>query len=81
MRLWRMLQLVRVYTKPPGKPADRGAPFVMPLGSTVLDLAHEIHQDLVERLQYVRLWGGRIDGQKVARDHELADRDTVELGV
>ncbi len=81
VRLWRMLQLVRVYTKPPGKPVDRGTPFVLPLGSTVLDLAYQIHQDLADRMQYARLWGGRIDGQKVARDHELCDRDVVELGV
>ena len=34
---------------------------------------------LSERLAYARVWGGKIDGQRVARDFELRDRDVVEL--
>ena len=77
--LWRHLQLVRVYAKPPGKPADRRAPFVLPLGSTVHDLAEHVHREIAEQLQFARLWGGKLDGQRVARDFELRDRDVVEL--
>lgn len=79
VELWRLLQLVRVYTKPPGKKAERSDPFVLNAGSTVLDLAGRIHADLPERLAYARVWGGKIDGQRVARDFELRDRDLVEL--
>ncbi|BCW94368.1 MAG: GTP-binding protein [Thermoanaerobaculum sp.] len=79
VKLWRMLQLVRVYTKPPGKPADRTSPFVLPQGSTVLDLAERIHRDIAEKLAFARVWGGKLDGQKVSRDFELRDRDVVEL--
>jgi len=77
--LWKRLQLLRVYAKPPGKPADRSAPFVLPEGSTVLDLAELIHRELAEKLSFARLWGGKLDGQRVARDFELRDRDVVEL--
>ena len=77
--LWRHLQLVRVYAKPPGKPADRSAPFVLPLGSTVHDLAERVHREIAEQLHFARLWGGKLDGQRVARDFELRDRDLVEL--
>jgi ribosome-interacting GTPase 1 len=77
--LWRLLQLVRVYAKPPGKPADRLSPFVMPIGSTVLDLAERVHREIAEKLQFARVWGGKLDGQRVARDFELRDRDVVEL--
>jgi ribosome-interacting GTPase 1 len=77
--LWRALQLVRVYTKKPGKKIDRSGPFVLHAGSTVLDLAERIHRDLVSNLAYARVWGGKIDGQRVARDFELRDRDVVEL--
>ena len=38
-----LLGVMRVYTKVPGKPADRSKPFTVPIGSTVLDLAREIH--------------------------------------
>lgn len=77
--LWKRLQVVRVYSKVPGKPADRGAPFILPEGSTILDLAQHIHREIAEKLQFARVWGGKLDGQRVARDFELRDRDVVEL--
>jgi hypothetical protein len=77
--IWRHLGLVRVYAKPPGKPVDRHDPFVLPLGFTVHDLTERIHRELAESLAFARVWGGKLDGQRVARDFELRDRDVVEL--
>lgn len=77
--IWKYLQLVRVYAKPPGKPVDRSAPFVLSAGATVLDLADRIHGDVADRLQFARVWGGQVDGNRVSRDFELRDRDVVEL--
>jgi ribosome-interacting GTPase 1 len=77
--VWRCLQLVRVYSKPPGKPADRHEPFVLGQGATVEDLAERVHRELAGKLQFARVWGGKLDGQRVARDFELHDRDVVEL--
>ena len=77
--LWRWLQLVRVYSKPPGKPVDRGAPFILHGGATVHDLAERIHRELATRLQFARIWGGDLQGLRAARDFELRDRDIVEL--
>ena len=37
-RTFAALDIVRVYTKQPGKPADREAPFTLPRGATVGDL-------------------------------------------
>lgn len=75
-----LLGAMRIYTKVPGKPADRSKPFTIPLGSTVLDLAREIHRDLEHSLKFARVWGtGVFEGQTVKRDHELHDRDVVEL--
>jgi uncharacterized protein len=77
---YHLLGVLRVYTKAPGKPADRTRPFTLPIGSTVLDLAREIHRDLEHSLKSVRVWGtGVFDGQSVKRDHELHDGDLVEL--
>jgi len=76
------LGVVRVYTKIPGKPADRSRPFTVPVGSTVLDLAREIHRDFEQSLKFAKVWGsGQFDGQTVRRDHELRDGDVVELHV
>ena len=52
----------------------------MPIGSTVLDLAREIHRDFEHSLKSARIWGsGVFEGQSVKRDHELHDADVVEL--
>ena len=74
------LDVIRVYTKVPGKPVDRDHPFTLPRGSVVLDLAREVHRDLEQGLKFARAWGaGAFDGQTVRRDHELGDGDVVEL--
>ena len=74
------LGIIRVYAKPPGKPADMNEPFTLPAGSTVMDLAVAIHRQLAERLQAARIWGtGVYDGQNVQLTHVLNDKDTIEL--
>jgi ribosome-interacting GTPase 1 len=77
-----LLGVFRVYTKIPGKPADRTKPFTIPVGSTVLDLAREVHRDFEQSLKFAKVWGtGVFEGQTVKRDHELHDADVVELHV
>jgi ribosome-interacting GTPase 1 len=79
---YHLLGLMRVYTKVPGKPADRAKPFALPIGSTVLDLAREIHRDFEHSLKSARIWGtGVFDGQSAKHDHVLHDGDLVELHV
>jgi ribosome-interacting GTPase 1 len=77
-----MLGVIRVYTKVPGKPADRTQPFTLPIGSTVEDLACQVHKDLAASWKSARVWGSDVfEGQTVKRDHELHDADVVELHV
>lgn len=79
-RIWEFLDMIRVYTRPPGQPVDRESPFTLPAGSTVMDLAEHIHRELAEKLKSARVWGeGVYPGQPVARDHVLHDGDIVEL--
>ncbi len=79
---FKLLNIVRIYSKEPGKPADMESPFVLPRGSTVLDLAAAVHRDIAANLKRARIWGvGVYDGQAVQRDHVLADRDILELHV
>jgi ribosome-interacting GTPase 1 len=80
--VYRFLNVIRVYTKRPGKPADMQSPFTCPAGSTLLELATLVHRDFAEQLKSARVWGtGVFDGQTVTRDHVLHDRDVVELHV
>jgi ribosome-interacting GTPase 1 len=76
------LDIVRVYSKQPGKPPDREQPFTVRRGTTVGDLARVIHKELAEGLKFARIWGAHVyDGQKVMGDHVLEEGDVVELHV
>jgi len=78
--IYRALEIVRVYTKSPGKPADLDDPVTLPIGSTVIDFAYDVHKDLARNLKYAKVWGkNKYQGQKVPRDYELRDEDIVEL--
>jgi len=78
--LFDLLGVVRVYTKQPGKKADLTAPYVLPRGAMVRDVAARVHKDIAAHLKFARLWGGtRFDGQRVEREHVLDDQDVIEL--
>jgi len=74
------LNIVRIYTKLPGKPPDMKEPYTLEFGSTVIDAVELVHREFVDRLRYVRIWGsGKFDGQKVPSDHLLQDKDIIEI--
>jgi len=78
--LFRILRVIRVYTRAPGKAEDRENPFLLPEGSTVLHLAERIHKDLIRDMKSARVWGSaKFDGQPVEKHHVLADEDVVEI--
>ena len=80
--LFAALELVRVYTKIPGREPDLKTPFLFKQGSTLLDLAGAVHRDFVQKLTFARIWGKKTyPGQKVSRDYVLVDKDIIELHV
>ena len=80
--IFGLLHVVRVYSKIPGKKAERASPFALKRGSTVLDMAKAVHKDFSEKLQYARVWNAAgLDGLRVNRDYVLADEDVVELHI
>src|SRR5213078_4141735 len=80
--IYRSLNVIRVYSKKPGKPADMDSPFTCPAGSTVAQMAELVHRDFADKLKSARIWGtGVFDGQTVTREHILHDKDIVELHV
>ncbi len=77
---FQRLQVMRVYTKRPGKEPDMNKPFILPDHSTVSDLATSIHKDLADNLRTAKVWGSsKFDGQAVNHDYVLSDKDIVEL--
>jgi ribosome-interacting GTPase 1 len=80
--IFQFLNVIRVYTKQPGKPPDKTAPFTCPVGSTLVEMAALVHRDFAQNLKSARIWGsGVFDGQTVKRDHVLHDKDVVELHI
>jgi ribosome-interacting GTPase 1 len=80
--VYRSLNVIRVYSKKPGKPPDMASPFTCPAGSTVQQMAELVHRDFAQKLKSARIWGtGVYDGQTVTREHVLHDKDVVELHV
>jgi ribosome-interacting GTPase 1 len=78
--IYDALSVIRIYTKKPGKPAEKVDPFIIPAGGTVEDLAAKVHRELAESVKHARIWGTSAhDGQTVGKDHVLADEDVVEL--
>jgi ribosome-interacting GTPase 1 len=78
--VYRMLNIIRVYTKTPGSKADMSDPIVLNTGSTLEEGAIAVHKDFGKNLKYARVWGsGKFDGVMVKRDHVLQDGDIIEL--
>jgi ribosome-interacting GTPase 1 len=78
--LFRALEVIRVYTKTPGKAADKDKPFTVRRGDTILDVARLVHKEVARDLKFARMWGAEVfDGQQVGPEHLVNDGDLVEL--
>jgi hypothetical protein len=82
LKVYQLLDIIRVYTKAPGEKADLTEPIVLKVGSTLEDAATAVHKDFRANLKYARIWGsGKHDGVMAKRDHILQDGDIIELHV
>ena len=82
LSVYRMLDVIRVYTKTPREKPDLNDPIILARGSTLQDAAEDVHKDFRARLKFARLWGsGKHDGVMVKRDHVLQDGDVIELHI
>jgi ribosome-interacting GTPase 1 len=78
--IFERLNVIRIYTKEPGKkPSDR--PLVLKTPANVKKLAKHIREDFVDRFDFALIWGpsAKFSGQKVGLEHDLKDKDIVEL--
>jgi small GTP-binding protein len=80
--IYNALDIVRVYTKAPGKEVNYNEPLAMKKGSNILDVAQSIHKDFSQRLKFARIWGkDKYAGQKVHRDHIIQEGDIIEFHI
>jgi hypothetical protein len=77
--MWNRLDLIRVYTKSPGKPKIV-PPVTLPKDATVKDVAKSIHKDFLKNFSFARVFDSTpFSGQKVGLDFKLKDLDVVEI--
>ncbi|MEN2984294.1 MAG: GTPase [Dictyoglomaceae bacterium] len=79
--IFNELNIVRIYTKKPGYPPDLDTPYILPKGSTVLDVAELVHKDIAKNLKYTKLYtkDGKIKGLPVEKGYELKDEEILEF--
>jgi uncharacterized protein len=72
---------MKIYTKEPGKKPRMDRPLCVKKGSTIRDMAAQIHKDFIRKFRFARVWGksARFAGQQVGLDHPLEDEDIVEI--
>ncbi|MFH1874395.1 MAG: GTPase [Pseudomonadota bacterium] len=79
-QLFEALQIIRVYTKAPGKKIEKKDPIILPVGSNTMEAAQSLHKEIAHKLKFARVWGeGMHDGQQIARDHVLQDGWALEF--
>ncbi len=78
--LFGLLEVIRVYSKAPGKKADIDTPYTVRSNCALLEFASVVHKDFAAKLKSARVWGStKFDGQVVSTDYVLQDKDIVEL--
>ena len=78
--IWNNLNLIKVYTKQPGKREDYPT-IALKKHSSVKDLAEYVHKDFLRKFDYARIFGNgvKFQGQRVGVNYNLKDEDVVEL--
>src|SRR6185369_14299713 len=76
---WRLTGLIRVRLRTNGETDPE--PLALDPGATVEDVAAWVHQELAASFAGARVWGpsARFEGQRVGREHQVQDGDTVEI--
>ena len=74
------MNIIRIFTKEPGKSPSK-QPIVLPIGSTVLDVAESIYKGFSQKIIDTKLTGpsGKFANQRVGLNHTLKDQDILEF--
>lgn len=81
-KVWKILDLIRVYTKPKGLIPDYNEPVIMKRNNSTIELfCLKLHKSLLAQLKYALVWGTSVKHtpQKVGREHVLCDEDIIQL--
>lgn len=79
--IFQRLNFMRIYMKEPRKNADLEQPLIITRNSTIRDVCTKLHRDFVDKFKFARVWGtsAKFPAQKVMLNHQLQDRDVLEI--
>ncbi len=79
--IFGLLDMVLVYTKRPGQKPDLNSPLVLKKGSTITDLAEQLHKDFAKNLKHAKLFGpnAKFEGQRIQQEYLLQNKDIIEI--
>lgn len=78
--IFKVLKIIRVYPKEPGKLPDFSSPFVLKKGSRLIEFAREIHQSFALNFKGAKLYKKNQKHPVIAgKDYLLEDGDIIEL--
>lgn len=80
-RIFKSFNVLRVYTKEPGKNLDKNHPMILQPGSTIYDVSEKILKGFSLKIKESRIWGpsSKFPGQIVGLKHKVMDKDVVEF--
>lgn len=81
-KIWKSLDLIRIYTKPKGHIPDYNEPVIMRRSKcTIEDFCNRLHKNILVGFKYALVWGSSVkhNPQKVGKDHTLHDEDIVQI--
>ncbi|MES1904490.1 MAG: GTP-binding protein [Paramarteilia canceri] len=80
--MWEYMDLIRLYTKPPGEVPDFTQPLVLKRSKRqVADFCNKLHRHLLDQFKHALVWGKSVKHvpQIVGRDHVLDDEDVIQI--
>ena len=80
-RIWKELNLNRVYTKRKGVLPDFSDAIIVRDNATIEHVCHRIHRSLATDFKYALVWGRstKHNPQRVGLSHLIEDEDVVQI--
>ncbi|MCD6278111.1 MAG: TGS domain-containing protein [Desulfurococcales archaeon] len=80
-KIFKLADIVRVYTKEPNSPKPSPQPLILKRGSTVEDAVRKIREEFIKYFKYAKVWGpsAKYPGERVGLNHVLEDGDVIEI--
>jgi hypothetical protein len=80
-KIFRKLDLIRIYMKPHGGEPDFDEPLIVRRGSTIGEICDIVHKDIRKKFKHAAIIGksARFAGQEVGLDHVVLDEDIITI--